>query len=444
MEQEEQEEHGIGDTLVDALFSAANDDTDPVDEPSPDLGGALTLTETLESIDAPPRDEPPPPDEPPPLGNEPEPQPAKKKKVRRIVKKEVVDPSSQPTQTIQPQSIAAPPPVTEDPFVSELMDREREVYDMATFAEKRMGQTDLSKKYLEFFKKNKEYLDKRSSDDPNFDVRDDHDYKSFVQRTQPDFSAKQFKAVKEEMLMEKAESRAMDKMRPIINDLHRKQYLSEAKPRADQEKGRFHKSLFSAMPEDMQGIVKDKGLEGLATTLPMEFNAAKGELSRYQSMANFLIDAGAEIISVRDPDYQASAAHNDLDDWINRQQSAFIDQGTGQTRRDGKDFARREEFAALEHSQPGKYWTWSNPELLQLLLGSAKIRIDQVIEAKRGELAAAGYVRQRQRPPAAKRPAPPTRAAAPSRRAGPTPRPGGIPPSQRNEPKNTLLDVLGL
>ena len=445
--QEVQDEQHAGDTLVNALFNAAQD-TDPLEEQAPDLSDAMTLNETLAHIDNPPEEAPEATeaeaadDDSIEAGTEEVVEDAPKKKVRRIVKKEIVDPTTQPPPSPEQQAPPEPEPV--DPFVDELMDSERELYEMATYAENRMGRKNLGKQYLDFLKQNKEYLEKRSQEDPHFNAEQDEEYVKFVQRNQPNLSKRDIGKIRDEMLMEKAEGRILDRLRPYIDDLQQKQYMAEVMPRVNQAKQTFYRDLLGATPEELHEVIKKDGLKGLSESNPLEYRVLAHAAQEYQQMADYLIEVSAQLHPVGSPEYTPPPHGQKLDNWIHSQQSSFIESGVKNTRRDGKDFARREEFSQLESSQPGKFWTWSDEDLLHLLSASAKIRIKDGIKAKQAELAA--YMRgQGQEAPAPQQAAPKQQAPAPTpKRQTPSPRPGGVPATQPTEEKNAIFEVLGM
>ncbi len=430
------EDTTVGDTLVDALFSASQDE----EESSDDRGDALSLNETLDYLGEEPESNEEEVQDTQDVQEETEPvseaQPQQKKKVRRIVKKEVVDPvvKEAPVEAAQPIE-QQPDPV--DPFIDELTDSERDVYQLASYAENRQGKEGLSKKYLEFFKSNKEYLEKRAQEDPHFDASADEDYRSFVARNNPKFSPKDMKDAREGMLIDKAEDRAMQRVQPVIDDLRRQQYISEVTPRVNAAKQNFTRHILSAAPEELHPLIKEKGMEELAKQHPLEYDALRAVAGEYQGMANYLIEIGARLRpEINAPNYQPPVEGQKLDRWIDAQQSAFIKSGASNTQRDGKTFARRENFVELDRQSPGKYWTWGDGDLLQLLVGSAKVRVKDIVGAEREKHSRYNGQPAPQQATTTPEPTP--------KRAAPSPRPGGIPQEQKTEDKNAMLSVLGM
>lgn len=227
----------------------------------------------------------------------------------------------------------------------------------------------------------------------------------------------------------------MQRVQPVIDDLRRQQYVTEVTPRVNNAKQNFTRHILAAAPEDLHPLIKDKGIEEVAKQHPLEFDALRSVASEYQGMANYLIEVGASLRpEINSPDYRPPVEGQKLDRWIDAQQSSFIK--SGNTQRDGKTFARRENFIELDRQSPGKYWTWGDGDLLQLLVGSAKVRVKNIIDAERAKYSRYNGQPTPQQQPAAPEPTP--------KRSTPSPRPGGIPQEQKTENKNAMLSVLGM
>ena len=433
---QEQEQEAVeqpaeqSDTLFDTLFAA----TEEEEESGPDLTQALTISEALES-------------EPEPLQQEVTEEVAEetseavaeesaptKKKVRRIVKKEVVDPAPDAAEPppAEPQPTQAE---QEDPFVDELIDSEREFYDMAKFAEANMGQRGMSKQYLDFFKKHKEYLEKRRTEDPHFDASEDEQYQRFIGESSP--RGLDVKKVREEMLLKRAEERAMSRLRPQVEQLQQQLYVNKVQPQVEAAQQRFLSETSDiAVPEDLLPKLKEGGAEKLKAENPLEFDIINAILANTQTIANEFISMAAGLSKWDEGNH----VHQAIDTYIDKRQSDFIAQGTSATKKDGKDFMRRENFYNLTESEQQKYWTWSNDDILQFMKSDTKEQVAQHIQAKRDELSAymKGHGQQTAPPPAAEVAPTPT-----PQRPAPSPRPGGV-PQQAKDTKDAVLSVLGI
>lgn len=424
------------DTLFDTLFAASEEE----EESGPDLTQALTISEALEAEDV------PEPEEEEVVQEVAEEEVAEeqsaeeqsaptKKKVRRIVKKEVVDPTPSETPEQQPAYQPEQTP-EEDPFVNELLDSEKEFYDMAKFAEANMGQKGISKQYLDFFKKHKEYLEKRRTEDPHFDASEDEQYQRFVGESSP--RGLNVKKVKEEMLLEKAEARAMNRLRPQVEQLQQQLFVNKVKPQVEAAQQKFlQETSDSAIPEDLLPKLKEGGAEKLKAENPLEFDIINSVLANVQQISGEFISMASGLTQWD----ESNQVHQIIDQYIDQKQGEFIAQGTSATKKDGKDFMRRENFYNLPESEQAKYWTWGNEDILSFMKADTKQRIGHFIKLKQDELSQ--YMRGQGQAPAQAAPAPAAPKPTPQRPA-PSPRPGGVPQAVQNEQKDAVLSVLGI
>ena len=181
--------------------------------------------------------------------------PKKKKVVRR--KRKIVDP------TPEVASPRMPSPSPEDPFVSQLNADERERYELSKWAESNLeGRDGLSDGYLSFFKKHKEYLEKRLSEDPEVDLADDREYDNFKSVHRPKITQGEINAIQDERRLSIAEDRAVQKLQPEIERLRREQHIMREKPKVTEKFTNFKaKSLRDAVPEEMRKLHATLGSE---------------------------------------------------------------------------------------------------------------------------------------------------------------------------------------
>ena len=84
-------------------------------------------------------------------------------------------------------------------------------------------------------------------------------------------------------------------------------------------------------------------------------------------------DAFVDITQGMAPYDETNQTHKELLDWVNKEQENFI-QG-GETGKEGKTFMRRERFYATPENQRTQYYTWTDDDLLNLLVMRAKQRL---------------------------------------------------------------------
>lgn len=350
-----------------------------------------------------------------------------KKKVKKIRK--IEDPD------VQAESVAPPEPEPEeDPFLGELLPQERERYDLAKYASRKDDRyAGLHDKYLDFFKKQKGYLDKRAEDgDPIDDFQNDEDYRDFVGRNGVNLDPADVRKIEKEMLKDEIRNEQSGE----LEELRKAQRDAEIKPQVEHSKNEFNSQLSEILPDEIMSVIKEHGIEEAAKQNPFEYQIADEEIRRAQAMSGALIDisAGLSQYSESDP------AQSSLVGFIEHEQNAYIE--TGDTRDSkGRPFMRRERFNSLPSDEErGKYWTWTNEDLFKLMKFRAGQAINTRIEHQRQQMDAAGYTRQTSKPTPAPKPAP---EAQPPRNPAPRPSAGSTPSTVSSEDKHPL-HVLGL
>ena len=177
---------------------------------------------------------------------ETEPEAAKPQKKKGKKVKQVIDPEVPKAEEKEPETkVAFAEESEEDKVLKELIPEEREYYDMAKFASDNMGEHDgLDKQFLEYFKKSKNYVEKRLKEDPYADLTDDYEYKEFVEKNRPKLSQVDAKKIERAMITKQAEEAAEAKVRPEVESC-REQEIAQKKPEVEKKKAEyehFHKS----------------------------------------------------------------------------------------------------------------------------------------------------------------------------------------------------------
>jgi hypothetical protein len=235
------------------------------------------------------------------------------------------------------------------------------------------------------------------------------------------------------MLLEKAEARAREKLKPEIERVRREQEKINLAPKVQQKKAQAVELVKQIIPEDMRKVLEEEGgVEKLAQTKPMEYAAIDAVTGRALASANLLVDITTGNVSY-DP---SNADHTALLDWVNQEQENFIN--SGQTHRDGKVFMRRERYFQLPENKRAEYYTWSDDDLLQVIAIRSQEAINVSIQRQQEMLKA--YIGNQQ--PQAQQPKPQQpRQKAPSMPASARPSPET---PAKTEQKNALFTTLGI
>jgi hypothetical protein len=396
-EQEQEQEGTAGANLFDSLFAAAEEDGVDIDEASPQ-----SVSDTQEA-------------------SEP------KKKVKRIHKKEIIDPDvPDATQTISQAEQALP---EEDPFMGELLPEEKQHLEVVKRIAKKSGNAE-DVKLVEFFKKNKEYIEGRLQGEPDLDLSHDEDYQSFVARNRPNISQTDLRDAEMDMVAERAEAKAYNRLAPRVAAQERSAAVAKIMPRVNKLKEEATAAVTSIVPEDMSKLIQEHGAENVQKSMPYEYEIVDKTITNASHYAQRLIDvtSGVDKFNPQDP------VHRELTEWINEEEEVFIQSGETKDN-SGRPFIRRERYLRLPQSERNKYWTWGDTQLIQIMYARARESMDQALGEHKQKLSAYGNS-----------PAPKT-----AQRQPPTPRPtrvaprtGGTPVPQQDNGNISPLSLLGM
>jgi len=434
-------------SLFDALFEAADQPTEEeTQEPEEDLGQPITLNEAVDQLltdeEAEPEEQS---EEEEPEGDQEEeakaekeepkkeePKTTKKKKV-----KQVVDPEIE-TEDPAPQ-YAFPEENPDKEFIDSLLPEEKDIYELAKFASQNMdGFKGKDKQFKDYFEKTKNYIDKRITEDPNVDLSEDEDYRSFIEKNRPDFSQVDIKNVERERNVHEAMRRIEEKQAPEKERARIEQERARKAPQVHKQKLEFREYSTKALPEEFADVTKDQeSIKAFAESNPLEFQIVNSITTDLHNLGDLLLDITQGMVAFD----ESNPVHSKLLSWVNKEQENYIQ--TGQTQQDGKTFMRRERFFKLPESKRTPYWTWDDADLIAILTMRAKQRIEESVTRQRQILEKSGYAKQVAQPkeqkakPKAKRSSPPKVASKP--------RPGNTPNQSPATPaKSAFESVLGM
>ena len=360
---------------------------------------------------------------------EPEKAEPKKKKVKQVIDPDIPEDLK--------QNALSEEPVEEDKdkeFVDSLLPEEKEIYELARYASEKMPEyKGADSTWKNYITKTKDYINQRLKDDPHVNLSDDEDYKAFIAREKPSFTSSDARKVEREMLLEKAEARAREKLKPEIERVRREQELMNLAPVVEKRKSQAVQKVKEVIPQEFREVLEqENGVEQLQKTKPMEYAAIDAVATQALNSSSLLIDITSGAVSY-DP---SNADHQALLNWVNQEQENFIN--SGQTHREGKVFMRRERYFQLPENKRAEYYTWSDDDLVGIIAHRSKEAITQALERQQQMLAA--YLNQ---PPQqqAQAPQPAPKPKAPSIASAPRPAPTEQPVGQ---PTNPLLQALGM
>ena len=421
-EQTEQPAEEASDNVIfNALYAAAEEDGEEEEEPREPYTGPTSIHSALSEEHVEEVEQTQQPQEA--VVEEEAPKPKSKAKVKR----KIIDPEFSNPNIAQKAPPKQRQPV--DPFVKNLLPEEQEAYQISRWAARNVkGHENLDKQYLEFFKKHKKFLD----DNSDYDLSDSEEYKKFLEQNKPKVNLKNFER---EMWTADAEQRAIKRMQPEIMKLRRNQDKIQGEPIARQNINNAKKVLFESIPDDLKTIIQGSGIKGLVDQNPIEAKIINDSLSNAQEMVNtfYQIVHNVENYDEKNPKHQA------VSDFINKEQERFIK--GGRTVKGGKTFVRRERMPLVPQDQLGKYYTFSDDDIVNLIALRAKEAMGGQIKNTRSALEKAGYVKNGVQVA----PQPQQQVQQPRKIQTPTPSKGvSAPATPQPEQGNSILKLLDL
>ena len=412
--EEETEDGGlVGATLFDSLYAAAEGEEAEVS----DGGQAVTDSLSGEAQQQPQAEE------------EPQAEAEPKKKVKRIHKKEVIDPDLP-----EEESSEGHEPVSESDDDEEfLLPEEREQLKVVKHISNK-NNTNQDKELKEYFRKQKEYIEKRLEENPDLNLSDDHDFEQFVARNRPQLDMAEVRAAEREMLLDEAEERALKRLRPEVEKTNIETRRLQIKPKVEEEKQKAEQKAMSMVPEFLADDLKNRSPEDVQKDNPYEFNIVNTAVTNASRFASTFLDISKGMVDY-DPH---NPEHDQLRDWLVKEQDAFIN--GGQTKdQQGRPFMRRERYLRLSSADQQKYWTWTDDQCVDIMYARAKTTMESELEQQNKAMQACLSRNGQQRPQAAPAQAAPTPPAP-----KPTPRAGGTPQAQTQDQVPSPLSVLGM
>jgi hypothetical protein len=239
------------------------------------------------------------------------------------------------------------------------------------------------------------------------------------------------------MITKQAEEAAEAKVRPEVERLRREQQIAKIKPKVEAKKKEYRAHFHKILPKDAQEVLAKEGAEALEKQDPLRYRVMDDITTNLLRFADTFQDITSGLV-----DYdETNQIHAELLDWVKQEQDHYIK--SGDTSKDGKTFMRRERYYATPEDKRTEYFTWTDDDLMVLLVYRAHERLNETLKYQASMLEKSGYTRQAQQPqvPQQQQPAP---APIPAPDISPAPR-----VSQQEAPKtkkqpNNVMSILGM
>ena len=430
-EEEQQPEQPKSKALMEALYdAAAAEDTTPVETPSPEPMEARTLGEILRRSEA---GQLPDPEEAAPEEAKVQPEPESPKVGQREVP---LVPQQQPQQVIQqvvqqvPAPAPSPAPAPVDPEEG-LLPEQKERLRLARLAGQLYKEIpgnapveykDVYDRYLNFYQKESEYVQKQLSSGENLEW--DDSYKELKETLDPKVSDTLVRKLEREDIKRDL-SADLRSQKQEIAALKHQLHQQTATPVVEQTLSDYHEENYKhSVPEDIREQMEKQG-DDFAAARPFEHEIIDRTLrnvNRYMSQFE-RVNNGLERYD--------SQKHGRLASRIETLGQAHKKKARS---RDGKTFVTRAEFAKLPQQQRGNHYTWGAEEVKKAFMAASKSTIEtKLAEVQEKVSKYAPGAEPRQQKPAVE----PTPKTATPRTPSPS-----VSENQGEEVKSTLASML--
>lgn len=363
---------------------------------------------------------------------EPDPEPEKtKEEVERLEKldnslfdsKEIEAPKDEPKDELKDLPPSEEQPKEEEIFTDDQVKR----LEIAKYAEDNFSDyKGLTAQYKEFFRKQKEYLEKRLTEDPEAQLDDtDHEYQAFLKRSQPVFTQDDMEKVIEKRTMEKAKEEAIKEIEPEIQRIKEEQRRQKILPEVNRLKDQTVKEIGDIIPDEMKAFLEENDLDKAREEDPVRFDIVDKIATAHRN-SMFAFHEITQGLTPYDPSNQT---HIRLATWLDQMQATMPD-------KNGKKFVPIQDYQALTKKEQAKSYTITPEDVLKSAKDAAKRYINSEINALDERLRKSGYVKST----ATEQP----ESVQPKPRK-PVPRQGHTAnvDKQKEEKKNSVASVLG-
>lgn len=364
-------------------------------------------------------------------------------------------PSATPKQDAVPTTQPQPEPAPQDPdaeYIKTLTDEQRDQYELAKFAETKFPELKgKAAETINFFKKVEAFARENPTISP-----DSEEFRDFVLENRPKWPDGKLRQIERQWIQEQAaaeaERKLKEKIQRDLEEVRRKQYEIEVRPKIEKAATQFRTRLASEikMPQDIDPLAQ----EVAAKINEAGFEAAIEEYPVEAPIVKFAYDAAEEYLRISNGLSQvdlSNPVHNWLANFISNQ-GRLLANAPEQHRKDanGRIFLPRDQYAELIRTNPeaaNSYWTFSDQQILDMIATNSILHVHS--ELKR--LEKAGFKRERKKEISDKKetPAPqpqqktePEKTSATSPRSTTTKLPGAVTQAPKSKPVDPLIDAL--
>lgn len=399
-EQSEQQEEGSvvkGNALMNALFEAA--DSDSAAPPETKLPQIKTLSDIMQTLpeDAEKVEQQQELEQQPQAEPEQQPEPATKVGEREVPLQPV---QQQPVQqTVQQPVQPIQQPVQEvkpDPEEG-LLDEQKERLKLARLAEQLYKEDpasapveykDLYSKYLDFYKKESDYVNKQM--ESGGDLEWDDNYKKLKEDLDPKISDTMVRRLEREEIKREI-SGEIGRQRQEISQLKSQLHKQKVEPQVTQTLKEYTKKNYEeSVPEDLRQEM-DADEKAFKESRPFEYEIITNTLKnaeRYVSQFE-KVNNGLERY---DPN-----KHGQLASRIESLGQAYKKSAK---LKGGKQFLTRSEFSKLPANQRDSYYTWSADDVKKAFISASKATINKKVEEIRDKVSKYGVSTSKHQPTA--------------------------------------------
>jgi len=394
-EQPVEDKENIGNSLMTALFDVVEEKKpegeakEEAPEPQSEYPqGPTTLGDALNMQNEEPQEEEVKEPEP-----EPEPETEQtKEEVERLERldnslftSEEIEPKKESVKEEPKEELKDLPPPEEEPREEEVFtDDQTKRLEIAKYAEDNFSNyKGLTAKYKEFFRKQKEYLEKRLTEDPEAQLDDtDHEYQSFLKRNQPVFTQDDMEKVIEKRTMERAKEEAVKEIEPEIQRIKEEQRIQKILPEVNRLKEQTVKEIKDIIPDDMRSFLDEHGIDKAKEEDPVRFDIVDKIATAHRN-SMFAFHEITQGLTAYDPSNQT---HIRLATWLDQMQATMPD-------KDGKKFVPIQEYQGLPKKDKAKSYTITPEDVLASAKEAAKRYINSEINQLDERLRKSGYVK---------------------------------------------------
>jgi hypothetical protein len=319
------------------------------------------------------------------------------------VKVSVTDESQPPPQPAQqppaqtgsyeePQTFAEQPQFSteEQEFISSLSDEDYEMLKFWDFAENQEPEKYQGKfeEALSFLQKKRRQEENLVSDNPDAILSEDEDLKDWVQKHQPKVSDREFQKIQRRQIVEEAKAEVRAEEHERLRSQEERLNQIEKAPVVQQKFSQFNLEANSIIPEEMQQVMVDaeQNNQDAGQALAKAFPAESKALAEHYTP---LLQMGGELIKLSEgtakPDPRNSV-HVELNESIKRYGQMMLTNPkmkSSLVNENGQTFTPRERYNKMSQAEQNKHWTFSDQQILQIMVKDARNKAAVAIKEAR-------------------------------------------------------------